>query len=472
MGFPANSPRQASASLPRNVHLRSATALVVANIIGAGIFTTTGFQAASLGHPGLIALLWVLGGILAWCGAMCYAELGAMKPEAGAEYAYLRDAYGPAFGFMSAFISLVAGFSAPIAAALKAMVRYLGALIPGLDGDAILPGGILMEDAIAIGLVWLLIAIHSSSIRTGFGFNDVVPLFKVSGITLIILAGFAFGNGDTGNFTTVSSSFEQQTTIGLFSGFSISLIFVTFCYTGWNAAAYIGHEIRDPQKNLPRALFLGTLTVTVLYLGLNALYFYGADVNALSGVAEVGLVAAESLFGTTGVTLTVMVLTVSIFASASAMTIAGPRVYFALGRDYRALQFLAGTRAGSSVPVPALLLQGAITTLIILSARIDQIIQYAGFTLALFSSLAVSSVIVLRWRQPQLPRPFRVVGYPYTPLLFLVVNIWIMVWNLVGEYWLESLLSLATVALAAVMFSLLNRRDRGVISPSMPPDAP
>ncbi|MFM1895953.1 MAG: hypothetical protein RLZZ385_1027 [Pseudomonadota bacterium] len=455
-------------SIPRSVALRSATALVIANIIGAGIFTTTGFQAASLGHPGLIILLWIIGGVLAWCGAMCYAELGAMLPEAGGEYAYLRESYGPLFGFMSAFVSLVAGFSAPIAAALKAMVRYLSALIPGLDAGHRLPGGIALEDGLAILLVWLLIAVHSSNIRAGFGFNDLVTLFKVSGITFIILAGFAVGNGDLANFTLVSSSFEQQSSVELMSAFSVSLIFVTFCYTGWNAAAYIGHEIRDPQRNLPRALFGGTLIVTLLYLLLNALYFYGADVDQLAGVPEVGLVAAEQLFGPVGVTLTVLVLTVSIFASASAMTIAGPRVYYALGKDHSRLGFLSGTRDGSSIPVRALLLQGAITTIIILSARIDQIIQYAGFTLALFSSLAVSSVIILRIRKPELPRPFRVVGYPFTPLLFLIVSVWIMLWNLVSEYWLESLLSLATVVLAALFFAALNQRDTRTVAEIQP----
>jgi len=440
----------------RTVTFRSATALVIANIIGAGIFTTTGFQAASLGHPVFIFSLWVIGGFLAWCGAMCYAELGAMMPEAGGEYVYLREAYGPLFGFMTAFVSLVAGFSAPIAAALKALARYLSAFFPILNQQQELLGVIRLEDLLAIALVWILIMVHTRSLKFGFGFNDVITLFKVSGITLIIVFGFSIGNGNLENFQVVAPGFYQLGVVDLFSAFSVSLIFVMFCFSGWNAAAYIAHEIEDPQKNLPKALFTGTLIVTILYLALNALYFYGADVNQLAGVTEVGLVSAQQLFGQLGTNLTVIVLVVSIFASASAMTIAGPRVYYALGLDQKNLKFLARTKQGSSVPVAALLLQGIITTMIILSARIDQIIQYAGFTLALFSSLAVSCVIAFRIRHPRLKRPFKVIAYPFTPLLFLLISGWIMVWNLFGEYWFESLMSLLTVFLAALLFTALS----------------
>jgi len=442
----------------RTVAFRSATALVIANIIGAGIFTTTGFQASALGHPFLIFSLWIIGGLLAWCGAMCYAELGAMMPEAGGEYVYLRETYGPLFSFMSAFVSLVAGFSAPIAAALKTLVRYLSAFLPTLSRQHELFGFISIEDFIAITLVWVLIGIHTRSLNFGFAFNDLATLFKVSGITLIIIFGFSIGNGSLENFRVIAPEFYEYSSIDLFSAFSVSLIFVMFCFSGWNAAAYIAHEIEEPQKNLPKALFSGTILVTVLYLALNALYFYGADVNQLAGVAEVGLVAAQQLFGPWGVNLTVLILTISIFASASAMTIAGPRVYYALGLDHIHLKFLAKTKRGSTVPVAALLLQGVITTVIILSARIDQIIQYAGFALALFSSLAVSCVIALRIRHPELKRPFKVIAYPITPILFLLISGWIMAWNLFGEYWLESLLSLVTVFFAAVLFTALNKR--------------
>ncbi|MEX0617639.1 MAG: amino acid permease [Pseudohongiellaceae bacterium] len=443
---------RSSPALARLVNLRSATALVVANIIGAGVFTTTGFQAAALGHPGFIFMLWLVGGLLAWCGAMCYAELGAMMPEAGAEYVYLRETFGKAIGFMSAFVSLVAGFSAAIAAALEALISYLTAFYPVLNQPAQWFGFIGFNDILAISLVWVLIALHSRSIRLGFGFNDLITLFKVVGIVVLIVAAFSSPQGDWGNFVIVGDVYRELSTVERFSAFSVSLIFVMFCYTGWNAAAYIAGEMEHPQRNLPIALLSGTAIVTLLYLGLNAVFFYGADVHEMSGVVEVGLVSARQLFGQVGVSLTLVLLVVSLFASASAMTIAGPRVYYALGRDHHLLSFLSKTRAGSSIPVNALVLQGMVITIIILSARIDQILQYAGFTLALFSSLAVASVIVLRIRLPDAPRPFRVFAYPYTPILFLTISGWVMVWNLFGEYWLESLLALATVVCGGLLF--------------------
>ncbi len=444
-------------TLHRHIRLRSATALVVANIIGAGIFTTTGFQAADLGHPLYIFLLWVIGGALALFGALCYGELGALMPQAGGEYVYLRDTYGPALGFMSAFVSLVAGFSAPIAAATKALVRYLSHFFPFLAGESMLGSLVSVNDLIAIGIVWLLIVIHLCGVRAGMGFNDLVTLFKVAGIVSILLAAVALGRGDVSNLTRISTSFYELSQADAFAAFGTSLIFVMFCYSGWNAAAYVASEMKDPQRDLPRALLFGTLIVMLLYLGLNAVYFYGADVDVLAGQVEVGLVASRTLFGAWGVTLVTIVLCTSIFASVSAMTIAGPRVYYALGRDFPLFSFLAKAR-GTGSPATALFLQGVVTSLIIVSGRIDQIQQYVGFTLVLFASLAVSCVIVLRVRRPDLKRPFRAWGYPITPLLFLCVSGWMMYWAFQGRP-VESTLSLLTVLVGGVIFFLTANRE-------------
>jgi APA family basic amino acid/polyamine antiporter len=449
--------------LLRHIGLRSATALVVANIIGAGIFTSTGFQAADLGHPAYIFLLWVVGGVLAFCGALCFAELGAAMPHAGAEYVYLRETYGRALGFMSAFVSLTAGFSAPIAAASKGFVRYASHFFPALAEDPLVLATIHINDFLAIALVWLLVAIHLRGMKGGTGFNDLITIFKVCGLVAIILAAAAIGQGDISNFTTVSPSFHQMNQAGRFTALATSLIFVMFCYSGWNAAAYVAAEMKNPQRDLPRSLLLGTFIVLVLYLGLNAIYFYGADVTELAGKVEVGLIASRHLFGDTGVTLVTLVLCISILASASAMTIAGPRVYYAFGGDFHPLRILAHANSKTGAPTAALLLQGAITTIIILTGRIDQIQQYAGFTISLFASLAVSCVFVLRIRKPDLPRPFRVWGYPVTPLLFLAVSIWTMFWAFRGRP-LESSLSLITVATGGILFYVLtvlmkNRQD-------------
>ena len=447
-------------TLKRHMRLRSATALVIANMIGAGIFTTTGFQAADLRHPPFIFVLWVVGGTLALLGALCYAELGAMMPRAGAEYVYLRETYGPAVGFMSAWVSLVAGFSAPISAATKSFVIYLAHFFPFLAGDPTVGGGVgggvAVIDLIAVGLVWLLVAIHLRAVRSGTGFNDFMTVFKVGGIVAIILAAASIGRGDASNFITISPSFQELTRTDTLAAFGTSLIFVMFCFSGWNAAAYVASEMEHPQRDLPRALLLGTATVLLLYLGLNAVYFYGASVDELAGQVEVGLVASRSLFGPAGVSMVTIVLCASILASASAMTLVGPRVYYALGKDFPPFAFLARTRR-SGAPAVALIIQGIVTSVIILSGRVDQIQQYAGFTLTLFASLAVSCVIVLRVRSPELERPFRAWGYPISPVLFLAVSGWMMFWAFRGRP-VESILSLLTVLVGGVVFAVFVRR--------------
>jgi len=445
--------------LIRGIGLKSATALVIANIIGAGIFTSTGFQAGALGHPGYIFLLWIVGGLLAFCGALCYAELGAAMPRAGAEYVYLRETYGLPFGFMSAFISLFAGFAAPIASALKSLVRYLTLFFPALASEPVLWGFINVNDWIAIGLAWILVAIHLRGIRGGIRFNDWITLFKLTGIILIIAAAAAIGKGHFSNLAYVSPSYGAMSLADKWGAFANSLIFVMFCYSGWNASAYVAGEIKDPQKNLPRSLMLGTLIVVLLYLGLNTVYFYGANVDALANKVEVGLIAANALFGNAGAVLVTAALSISLVASASAMTIVGPRVYYALGRDYSPFRLFARTSSTTGAPAASLLLQGVITSVMILSGRVDQIQQYVGFTLTLFASIAISCVIVLRFKRPQMERPFRTWGYPVTPLLFLAVSAWALIWNFRGRP-LESILSLVTVLLGGAVFYATTARKR------------
>jgi APA family basic amino acid/polyamine antiporter len=448
--------KEAIGSLQRFVPRRTATLLVVANIIGAGIFTTTGFQAADIGHPLVILGLWLLGGVIALSGALAYGELGAAMPSAGGEYVYLRRTYGGAFGFMSAFVSLVAGFSAPIASVVKGLVGYLAPFAPALAEGAG-TGPVNLGDVVAIGIVWLLIVIQLRGAKVGFHMVDWVTLTKVGGIVAILVAAVLVGRGRLAGLVTPGPNFAELGPAGVMTGVATSLIFVMFCYSGWNAAAYIAGELRDPERDLPRSLLLGTGIVVLLYLGMNAVYFYGASMGELAGRVEVGQIAAHNLFGEVGAVLVTVVLCASLLGSATAMTVAGPRVYYALGRDYRAFRFLARTGSGRGVPVTALLLQGVVTSAIILSGRIDQIMQYAGFTLTLFASLAVSCVITLRIRRPDMPRPFRCWGYPWTPLFFLAVSGWMMAWAVRGRP-MESLLSLITVGVGGLIFLLLGPR--------------
>jgi APA family basic amino acid/polyamine antiporter len=318
-------------------------------------------------------------------------------------------------------------------------------------------GGLGANDLIAVGLVWVLIAIQLRGARSGMRFSDVITTFKVVGVVAIILGAAAFGRGDVGNLVQVSPVYAGLDGAALSRALGTSLIFVMFCYSGWNASAYLAAEFENPQRDLPRSLLLGTALVVLLYLGINLVYFYGADVEQLAGVVEVGLVASRNLFGPGGTSAVTLVLCLSLAASATAMTIAGPRVYYALGKDYPVFGFLSRTDASRGSPVAALLLQGSVTTAIIVSGSIDQIMQYAGFTLTLFASLAVSCVIVLRFRRPELPRPFRTWGYPATPILFLTVSAWMMFWSMRARP-LESSLAFLTVLAGGLVFWWTTRR--------------
>jgi basic amino acid/polyamine antiporter, APA family len=449
-------PLPKNTGLKRFITLRSATALVVANMIGAGIFTTTGFQAADLGHPGLIYLLWIIGGGLAFCGALCFAELGAMMPRAGAEYVYIRESYGNGLAFVSVFVALTAGFSAPIAAAAKSFIIYLGYFVEPLREN---PSFLHIEvvDLCAIATVWSLVAIHCAGARAGIRFSDGVTIFKVVGVLAIIGAAIFWGEGRGEWVFQAATNYEEKSVPDLATAMATSLIFVTFCYLGWNGSAYVAGEMTDPQTTLPRSLLVGTGIVTCLYLALNMVFFYGAGVEGLASQLDVGTIAAKNLFGPRGVTLVTVVLCVSILASASAMTIAGSRVYFAFGEDFRPLRWLSVSSPKAGAPWPSLVLQGLVVSVIILTGRVDQILQYAGFTLTLFSSLAVSCVVALRVKAPDMPRPFKAWGYPITPLIFIIASLWTMLWAFRGRP-VESSLALLTVAVGGFVFWAIGGR--------------
>jgi APA family basic amino acid/polyamine antiporter len=440
------------------IGVRSATGLVVASMIGAGIFTTTGFQAADLGHPGIIYGLWLLGGLLAWCGALCFAELGAAMPKAGGEYIYIRETYGQLWAFVGAVLSLTAGFSAPIAAVLKSMSVYLGNFFPVLQDNPELFLGLNAQNALAILVTWIMVAIHSSGVRGGLGFNDLITFAKVAGIVVVILAAFLIGKGQWSQVFQVSPVYETLSRSDLSARMATSLIFVSFCYLGWNGSAYVASEMKDPQRALPYSLLLGTGLVTVLYVGLNVVFFYASGAEGLAGELEVGTIAGEALFGSGGNTAVISLVVLCILGSASSMTITGGRIYYAFGQDFPPLKVFSKVSPKTGAPWPALVLQGVATSLFILSGRVDQILQYCGFSLTVYTSIAVAAVIVLRIKHPDMERPFKTWGYPFTPLFYLAVSLWTIVWAVRGRP-VESLAAFATVLAAGLIFYVIRQKE-------------
>ncbi|MBI3862159.1 MAG: amino acid permease [Planctomycetia bacterium] len=402
------------------IGLTTGTLLIVANMIGVGVFTTTGYMVAALQSPLAILAAWAIGGVAAFCGALAYAELGAALPRNGGEYQLLSRIYHPAFGFTAGWVSLVVGFAAPQALFSMTFGDYLSQL---LFGDAApLPS---WNPPLVFGLLLmaLLSVMHSVHIGTGSRAHNLFTLGKV-----LLIAGFIVGGLIWGNLSQVTAAGEQSAVSAIKSPiFAVELVFVSFAYTGWNTAAYLAGEFRRPSRDIPWSVLAGTAIVTVLYLGLNVVFLASGPLADLaSAKKKVGHVAAANLFGSSAGRFVSWMIVIGLISTLSANIMAGPRVYEAMGRDYPLLRFLAVRRAGGG-PVVAILLQALVAAVMIVTASFETLLAYVTVTLSLIASLTVLGVLVLRYREPGLARPYRTWGYPVTPLVFLALEGWMII---------------------------------------------
>ncbi|NVO85501.1 APC family permease [Hymenobacter terrestris] len=424
------------------ISVLTGVSIVVANMVGTGVFTSLGFQVLDIQSGFALLMLWVVGGIIALCGALSYGELAAALPRSGGEYHYLSKIYHPALGFLSGWVSATVGFAAPTAAAALALEQYAASVWPGLP-----------PKLLAVSVVLLLTLVHGISSRVGSRLQVAVTALKV-----VVLVGF-IGVGLL-VATPQSLAFVPQGpadwSLLLSPAFAVSLIFVSYAYSGWNAAVYLTGEIDQPQRNLPRILLTGTTLVLVLYVALNFIFLYSTPISALKGQVEVGFVAATSLFGPGGGRLMGGLIAALLVSTISSMIFAGPRIVQVMGEDLPALRFLA-KRSAAGVPVRALLFQLALTLLFVFKSSFAQVVVYAGFILTLFTFLTVLGLFVLRLRQPELVRPYRAWGYPLTPLLFLLLNGWTL-WYIARDKPTETLYGLATLVAGLLVYGLSRLR--------------
>jgi APA family basic amino acid/polyamine antiporter len=376
--------------LDRRLGLFASTNIVVADMIGAGIFTTSGLLLLQLGSPVVMIILWAVGGALALCGALCYGALGAAMPRAGGEYAYLSELFHPLLGFLTGWVSLFVGFSAPLAASSLGLSEYLASAFPalGLADDAD-----LWKKAIAIAVIGTLAAVHMRGLELGARIQNYLTVGKVALIVVLVVAGFAVGQGDLGHFRlralTPAGPEWSWRAIGL------SLMWIMFAYSGWNASGYIGSEIRSPRRNLPLSLILGTGTVLLLYLGLNALFVHAVPPAEMQGTIAVGGLAASHLFGTAAERLISLLIAFALLSAISSLIIIGPRVYFAMADDGYFFKGVAWVHPRHRVPSVAILLQCLVAAVMVLSGTFDQILTYMGFCLGIFPIVAVLGVLKL-----------------------------------------------------------------------------
>lgn len=418
---------------PRRLGLTSAVALVVANMIGAGVFTTSGFALADLGTPERVLAAWAIGGAIALCGAISYGALVRRFPESGGEYVLLARTVHPLAGFLAGWVSLLAGFTAPIALAGLGLAAYLG---PWLGEDV--PPEWIGTLAIAAAA-----AMHAS--RAGGGV--LLQNFAV-GLKLLLIAGLvaigagAVRAGVAAPATPDARPFDAQ-------AFAVALVWISFSYSGWNAAAYVAGEVRDPDRNLSRSLWGGALAVTLVYLALNAVFVYAAPVAELAGRPEVGAVAAEAIGGARLRNAVSALVALALFTSISGMVMAGPRVYAKMARD----GLFPGLRGpGEEVPARAVVLQGALAILVLWIGDLRELLGYIGFTLGVSAAGTVCGLLVQRRREG--PARVPIPGFPFVPLLYVGATLGASGF-LVAREPAQALWGLGTVAVGAPVYALL-----------------
>ncbi|MCH8099700.1 MAG: amino acid permease [Proteobacteria bacterium] len=429
-------------------------AIVIANMIGTGVFTSLGFQLYELRSGFVLLALWVIGGIVAVCGAMTYAELGAALPRSGGEYNFLSRIYHPAAGFVSGWVSATIGFAAPTALAAITFAAYATSVLPG-EPDP------WLRKILACALVIIMMIIHSGGRRNSGGLQVIFTVLKVTVIVIFCSAAlYAVDIAQPVQFLPSSGDGALITS----GAFAVSLIYVSYAYTGWNAATYLSSELENPQRTLPWILISGTMIVMVLYIALNFVFLKVASMDAMTGQVEIGVIAAEAAFGGMGGRFTGVVLAMLLVSTVSAMTIAGPRVLQVVGEDFHGLRFLARTNA-DGIPSRAIYIQSALTLIFVLTSSFESILIFAGFTLALNSFATVMGIFVLRIRQPDLPRPYRTFAYPIPPLIYLSLTGWTLYFVLVSKP-TEGLFGLGIIA-AGLLFYFLSTRTQGNQSSSL-----
>ena len=438
-------------------------------MIGGGILFTPPQVAAAVPNAWLFLGVWVAGGILAFAGAMAYAELAALRPRAGGEYVYLRAAYGRLMAFLTGWTSFVAGFSGAIAASAVVLAFYVGRFVPAAaDTTPIftiplpyVPLIFSRQSAVALAAIALMSWVHLRGVGPGRFVGNVLAALKVSALLIFIALGLSVGSGSAENL--------QQGASGVPAGaWLLALIPVMFTYSGWNAAAYVAEEIKNPGRNVPLALGLGTAAVIVIYVLLNLVYLLVLPVGELAKVQGSVLdVIADRLLGTRAGDIMGIVSIISIAASISAMTFAGPRVYYAMARDGLFVKPAANVHRKYRTPAIAIIAQAVWSGVLVLSGTAQTLTTYTGFAVVLFAGIGVSTLFVLRRREPDAPRPFSAWGYPYAPAIFTIASALIVanaLWTdlfrpiAYGGSWGPAAAGLVVIALGLPVYFLLRSR--------------
>ncbi len=428
---------QSSSGTAAKVGLLTAVAIVIANMVGTGVFGSLGFQVAGIPSGFPILLLWLIGGVISFCGALCYAELASMFPRSGGEYHLLSETWNPFIGFLAGWLSVTVGFAAPIALNATLLGTYLGNIFE------------CSSFWFSIPAVLLVTMIHLGQVSFIGKFQEWFTYGKVALIIVLGLLGFVLGTRQPVSFLPAEGDLDLITS----GPFAISLVYVLYAYTGWNAATYMMDEVKKPERNVPLALLIGTAVVTALYLFINASFLYSTPIGDMAGEAEVGLIAAETFLGPKGGVAMGILIGFGLISSISSMVWAGPRVSAAIGRDHKGFSLLSRTNR-NGVPGIAILVQSVIVMILLVSATFEQLINYVQALLTISSLMVVIGVFYLRLKRPDIPRPYRAWGFPFTPAIFALISGYVL-WFQLKDRTTEFLFGLLTLGIGAVVYAFL-----------------
>jgi APA family basic amino acid/polyamine antiporter len=430
--------------LRRRLTFFDGAALLVGSVIGSGIFVVPGIIAQRIPEPGLVIAIWIFSGVLVLCGAITLAELGTMRPESGGLYVYMREAYGPFWAFLYGWTIMLVVIPSSVAALVTAFLLYLQLFIPMAWATEKIVG-----IALLLGLAW----INVRGVRHGAGVQNLFTILKVSGLAALVLLALITMRGDASNFLPLAPA---EVTTGLLTAIGLSMISTLFAYDGWQFVSLMAGEIRDPQKNIPRSILLGVAMVIVIYVTANMAYIFVLGQARIAASERVAADAMSAMIGPAGATFITLTILSSTFGAMSANVLAGPRVFFAMARDGVFYTQLSKVHAVHGTPVNAIWALAAWSGLLTLTGGYEHLITMGQFSNWIFFTMVVLSVVVLRRKHPEWPRPYRVSAYPLPVVVFVVVSS-VFVLNTLVEAPLSSLMGFGLLALG-VPFYLSNRR--------------
>jgi len=431
--------------LIKGLDLTSATTIVVGSMIGSGIFIAPSLMSEYIRSPGVILMLWIIGGLFTVFGALSYGELCASMPKAGGQYVFLKEAYSPVVGFLygwTVFLVIQTGF---IAAVAVAFAKYLGVFIPSISENVILFSMPLcghvfnFNSAQAVGMVSIiaLTVINCFGIKAGAIVQNIFTFLKVGAILILVILGFMSVKGDIQNFSPLfSTALPDGLKMGFFAALAVALSKALFAYDAWNTVTFTAEEVRDPHKNLPRALILGSIITMLIYTSATAVYFYLIPVDKAAAVPDnrIAAAAAQLIFGNAGLYFISAAVLISTFGCNNGLILGGPRVYYAMAKDGLFFKSLGRLSHKYRTPVNALIVQGIWSCILTLTGSYSDLLTYIAFASVLFNGMTIISLYIMRIKHPGMERPHMAMGYPVVPALYIAIALAFLIFILQGDF--------------------------------------